>query len=234
MNSCQENGNVLNAEFRLCKPSGVQVGPVINGLEEFFAPAHYASGPLALMICSPWVDGDPVAKLIELLSTPATDDSDIYLITMLAHHASYWNKVMAPALTELRERCRCRVHVRVLPLPHQVDNRAGINAEALHAKLYVLARDPNLQTFKTEDQLAAIRQEDLLEGFFGSANFTGKGLHCTEHASNQKWEIVARATDSAGRKVMLDNFRELWRSAHRVEKDNPDFNRTWEWPYQNE
>ena len=223
--------NPLSVEFRLCKPSGVQSGPIINGLEEFFAPAHYAAGPVAILICSPWVDGDPVAKLIERLSAPETDGSDIFLITMLAHQPRYWNQVVAPALADLCDRCRCRVHVRVLPLPHQVDNRAGINAEALHAKLYVLARNPTPSHYITEDHLAAIPAGDLLEGFFGSANFTGKGLHCTEHASNQKWEIVARAADAAGRQVMLENFRELWRSAHRIEKDNPDFSRDWRWPY---
>ncbi len=196
MNQLRLPTNAINVDLRLCKPVGVQRSPVINGLGEFFDPARYASGPLAIMLCSFWVDGDSTAKLIEL-----------------------------------QERCRCQVWVRVLPLPKQVDNRAGINAEALRAKLYLLARNPAVTTFKTEEQLKAIRAEGLLEGFFGSPNFTGKGLHCGDHASNHKWGTVARATEPKGRELLLDQFRELWRSAHRVEKDNPNLHRDWHWPY---
>lgn len=231
MNEPLNPSNTVNVELRLCKPTGVQTGPVINGLDEFFDPPKYSAGPLAVMICSPWLDGDAVGRLVELLSDPATDDSSIYLITMLAHQPRYWDQVMSPALVELCERCRCRVHVRVLPLPGRLENSAGINAEALHAKLYVLARQPHVTTFKTEEQLATIRTKDMLEGFFGSANFTGKGLHCDEHASNYKWEIVARATEPEGRMTLLRQFQELWHSAHRVEKDDPEFPRHWRWPY---
>lgn len=56
----------MTVNIRLCKPALPGNVQVINGMEEFFAPEHYVQGPVAIMICSPWIDGDPLKKLVFL------------------------------------------------------------------------------------------------------------------------------------------------------------------------
>ena len=220
----------MNVAFRLCSPTETRHTGQVNGMSEFFAPEHFEGGPMAVMICSPWVDADPFGRLIELLAPSKAEGHVVYLLTMLAHAPDYWDHAVAPALHTLAQGLGCGVEVRVLPVPNAQGNRAGISDEALHAKMYLLAERPTKRPQFSEQALSGLQPAHLKEAFFGSANFTGKGQHCGNRASNHKWEVVARATDSDGRAEVLHAFTSLWKSAYRMGKEHPQFHRDWRWP----
>ena len=221
----------LSADLRLCTPEGLRHEANVPGMSEFFHAPHYGGAPMVVLICSPWLDGDALHALADRLASTPSPPASVLIITMLAHEPQYWNKQIAPALGELKQRTGAYIQIRVLPLPDAVDNVAGIRPDALHAKLYLLARNRNRRFLKSEDLLASLQARDLVEGFFGSANFTANGQHLDPQQASHKWELVARIADAPGRMTLLTHFCTLWHSAHRVDKDHPHFHEDWRWPY---
>ena len=221
----------ISVNLRLCRPEGLHHESNLTGMSEFFSPAHYCHTPMVVMICSPWLDGEALRTLADRLALMPSAASSVFILTMLAHEKPYWDNEIAPILSELKERTRAYVQIRVLPLPDSVDNVAGIRADALHAKLYLLAQHHGEPYLKSEQLLQSLRPAELVEGFFGSANFTANGQHLDALQTRHKWELVAQVTNSAGRMALLEHFRTLWWSAHRIDKDHPHFHQDWLWPY---
>jgi hypothetical protein len=79
--------------------------------------------------------------------------------------------------------------------------------------MYFLVKNPSPEI--TDNPSGIIK-----EAIFGSANFTmnGTGRGIRSHASNRKFEVVARIEDSSGRENLWKEFLRIWWNA-----DEEDF-----------
>lgn len=187
-------------DIRLTSPIGSGTTKGISGLDELFDKKTYKTATsYRLVICSPWLEIAPISAIIPLLDPQMKHQ--LYILTFRAH-ASKHLAALKSYLAGLHSKPFDQIVVGYLPARK---NPKRLRNDILHAKLYFLFENPPLKITDSESGI-------LQEAFFGSANFTmnGTGKGGGAHASNRKFEIVARVEDSEGRNQLWKDFLRIW------------------------
>jgi hypothetical protein len=197
-----------NVDIRLTSPIGTSAKS-ISGLDELFYSSTYRSQTsYRLVICSPWLEVAPLSQIVRFLDKSVSHQ--LYILTFRAHSSTHLSSIKT-YLAGLYQKPFGRVVVGYLPTRK---NPKNLRSDILHAKMYFLLENPPAEI--TDES------SGLKEAFFGSANFTMNGTGrggSSAHASNRKFEVVARIEDSSGRKSLWDEFLRIWWNC-----DEEDFN----------
>ncbi len=211
----------ITAELRLCSPIA---GPSQTSddlpLKEFFEGIENESAcnRLDIAILTPFNSPEPYNAILDVLKFPPANGKKhrLRLVTSLIDQSHFKEiKTMFHSASD-----KLQYDIRVLPNPE--NNTQQLADDALHSKLYVLSKFVNSDSTAKQTSKSSLTP---IEGFFGSANFTWKGLGLppkqtgTHRPQNHHhWELVARVKNDASRKILFDNFEQMFKIAGKWER----------------
>jgi len=191
------NEKTPSIELRLSHPEGVELsdGKLSDPFYEFFE-ALASKDALEICIATPFNSPEPFKRLFCQLSPPAKGRHLLRLVTTAKDQAHF------PKIKGLARRMSAHTEMKIHVIP--AAGTCGVPEDTLHCKMFLVSRR----------EIAADAEAIPLEAFFGSANFTWRGVGCAPDSprpeSGHSIELVARLLDPQARMALRRHFERLF------------------------